>query len=54
MKTKILKYVFSISFIIVIAILYLTFMNMETQDEDPERAILVLGSELGGIHGGEG
>lgn len=54
MKIVNIKYILSISFIIIIVILYFTFMYTETQDEVPERAILVLESEIGGIFGGEG
>lgn len=52
MKIINIKYILSISFIIIIAILYFSFINTETKDGDPERAILVLESELGGIISG--
>ena len=53
MKILNVKYIF-ISFIIIIAILYFTFMDTKSTDEVSEKATLVYDSELGGIVGGKG
>lgn len=52
MKISSIKYLVSVSIIIIMAILYFTFTHVETQEEVPKRAILVLETVLGGIVGG--
>ena len=51
MKILNLKYVLSISFIILIAILFLTFIESKEAESEkiPRRAILVYDLDLGGI-----
>lgn len=48
MKVLNLKYIISISFIIIIALICMAFINAEEEEVAPKRAILVLETGSGG------